>query len=351
MKADTHSSLNALVKQLTEGHDLSTSQMTDLLDSILNIGADELLVVAALVALRTKGETATELAAAARFLRGHMKRMPYENLETLDTCGTGGDDASTFNISTATALVAAAAGVPVVKHGNRAISSRSGSADVLHALGVATEICLEHTRGCLKEVGIAFCYAPYFHPILKQLASVRTRLGVRTLFNFIGPLLNPAESSFQLIGVGQRSLLDPMAEAVASLGTRHTILVCGQDGLDEVTLTGPTIVREVTGEKVVSHQWTPESFDLPACLVSDLHASGPEESASQIKAIFEGHPGPRADIVVANAAVALLAAEKVDSLGAGVALSREVLQKGEALRVLQRLASFSQMANLNQARS
>jgi anthranilate phosphoribosyltransferase len=345
MKSNASSALIDLVSHLTDRHDLSINQMTDLLDAIRNPVVDELQVIAALVALRTKGETGPELAAAAKYLRGHMVRMSVNTLNTLDTCGTGGDGTSTFNISTATSLVAAAAGVPVVKHGNRAISSHSGSADVLSALGVATEIELECSQRCLKEVGIAFCYAPRFHPILKQLANLRRRLGVRTLFNFIGPLLNPAESPFQLIGVGQHLLLDPMAEAVAALGTRHSFLVRGQDGLDEVTLTGPTLVREITNGEISSHQWTPENFGLPGCSISDLHASGPEESAAQIKSIFEGQSGPKADIVVANAAVALLAAEQVDSLGAGVALAREVLQRGEALRVLQRLVTFSNRVN------
>jgi len=351
MKSDTFSPLIGIVKQLTDRQDLSPSQMTNLLDSILNHDVDELLVAAALVALRMKGETGVELAAAARFLRGHMIRMIVDSRDILDTCGTGGDGTSTFNISTATAIVAAAAGVPVIKHGNRAISSHSGSADVLDALGVATDIDLERTQSCLKEVGIAFCYAPRYHPILKQMANVRRRLGLRTLFNFIGPLLNPGGSSFQLIGVGQQFLLDPMAEAIAALGTKHSILVCGQDGLDEVTLTSPTLVREVTKTKITPREWTPESFGLPTCSISDLHASGSEESAAQIKSILEGQPGPRADIVVANAAAAFLAAERVDSIKAGVALARETLHKGDALRVLQRLVSLSNIVSSDQTRS
>src|SRR5258708_857640 len=211
--------------------------MVGLLEAMLAGAIDEVQCTAAVMALRAKGETGLELAAAAGFLREHMVRLDTTRTGLLDTCGTGGDGIGTFNISTATALVAAAAGVPVVKHGNRAVSSRCGSADVLIQLGVAVDGDVGCTQRCLEEIGIAFCLAPLFHPALKQVADLRRRLGVRTIFNFLGPLLNPAGACYQLIGVGHAELLDPLADALARLGTKHAFLGCGRDGLDEVTLT------------------------------------------------------------------------------------------------------------------
>jgi anthranilate phosphoribosyltransferase len=334
------------VNSLLERQDLSAGQMVGLLEAMLAGTIDEVQGTAAVVALRAKGETGLELAAAAGFLREHMVRLDTKRTGLLDTCGTGGDGIGTFNISTATALVAAAAGVPVVKHGNRAVSSRCGSADVLIQLGMAVDGDVGRTQRCLEEIGIAFCLAPLFHPALKQLADLRRRLGVRTIFNFLGPLLNPAGACYQLIGVGHAELLDPLADALARLGTKHAYLVCGRDGLDEVTLTEPTLVREVRGQVVTSLQWQPEDFDLPPCRLEDVLAAGPEESAARITSVLQGRPGPATDMVMANAAAALLAAERVDSLTEGVELARNAIQDGEALRVLQRLVRYSQEPGL-----
>jgi anthranilate phosphoribosyltransferase len=331
------------LNSLLERQDLSASQMVGLLEAMLAGTIDEVQSTAAIVALRAKGETGLELAAAAGFLREHMVRLDTTRTGLLDTCGTGGDGIGTFNISTATALVAAAVGVPVVKHGNRAVSSRCGSADVLVQLGVAVDGDVGCTQRCLEEIGIAFCLAPLFHPALKQVADLRRRLGVRTIFNFLGPLLNPAGACYQLIGVGHADLLDPLADALARLGgTKHAYLVCGCDGLDEVSLTGPTLVREVRGQVVKSLQWQPEDFDLPSCRLEDVLAAGPKESAARITSVLQGRPGPATDMVMANAAAALLAAERVESLTEGVAMARNTIQNGEALRVLQRLARYSQ---------
>lgn len=330
------------VNSLLARQDLSANRVVALLEAMLTGTIDEVQSAAAIVALRAKGETGLELAAAAGFLREHMVRLDTTRTGLLDTCGTGGDGIGTFNISTATALVAAASGVPVVKHGNRAVSSRCGSADVLIQLGVAVDGDVGRTQRCLEEIGIAFCLAPLFHPALKQVADLRRRLGVRTIFNFLGPLLNPAGTCYQLIGVGHAELLDPLADALARLGTKHAYLVCSRDGLDEVSLTGPTLVREVRGQVVKSLQWQPEDFDLPSCRLEDVLAAGPEESAARINSVLQGRPGPATDMVMANAAAALLAAERVESLTEGVAMARNTIQNGEALRVLQRLARYSQ---------
>ncbi|MFL5245793.1 MAG: anthranilate phosphoribosyltransferase [Gemmataceae bacterium] len=330
-----------ILTALIARQNLSAEETFEVMAAMLEGRFEEPQIVAALVALRTKGETGQELAGAADYMRQRMVRLDSNRTGILDTCGTGGDGSGTFNISTATALVAAGAGVPVVKHGNRAVSSRTGSGDVLSVLGVPCDGEVGKTRRCLEETGFAFCLAPLFHPALKPIADLRRRLGVPTLFNFIGPLLNPASACYQLIGVGDRQLLDPLAEALAQLGAKRAFLVCGRDGLDEVTLTGPTDVREVRGHKVTALQWQPEDFGLPRCRVDDLLAANPEESAARITSVLSGQPGPAADMVMANAAAAFLAAERVSDLMAGVTLARDTIQSGKALKVLQRLASNS----------
>jgi anthranilate phosphoribosyltransferase len=299
---------------------------------------------ALLMGLRMKGETASELAAAASVLRRHMVRLDTGRDDVLDTCGTGGDGTGTFNISTAAALVAAAAGVPVVKHGNRAFSSCSGSGDVLTSLGVSINPDPEFARRCLNETGLAFCFAPHFHPALSRLASVRRQLRIRTIFNCLGPLANPAGAAFQLLGVGQGTLLDPLAGALAKLGTRHSLVVCGDDGLDEVTLGGTTHVRDVRGQSVRSLSWTAADFDLAPCSLDDVRVSGAEESADVIRRVLRGQSGPASRIVLANAAAALLAADRVQTVTEGVALAAEAIHAGRAAAVLDKLAACSQQA-------
>ncbi len=302
----------------------------------------EVETAALLVALHMKGETADELAAAAAVLREYCVPLTTGRDDVLDTCGTGGDGTCTFNISTATALVAAGAGVPVVKHGNRAMSSRSGSADVLASLGVRLELDARAARRCLERSGMAFCLAPHFHPRMQHVGTVRRRLGVRTLFNCLGPLANPASAPYQLLGVGRPEWLDRLAAALARLGTRHALLVCGRDGLDEVSLSGPTLVREVVGGEVLIREWTPEDFGLAPCRLDELRVDGPEESAAVIRAVLGGEEGPARRMVLANAAAALLAAERVTSLPEGVALAAEAIANGRAAGVLSELVALSQ---------
>jgi anthranilate phosphoribosyltransferase len=337
MDARTQISLVPLLADLIERRDLPEEQMRGLIEEVITGQAGEVETAAVLIALRMKGETALELATAASVLRQHMIPLWSEPREVLDTCGTGGDGTGTFNISTAAALVAAGAGVPVVKHGNRAISSQSGSADVLAQLGVAIDGDAACARRCLEEAGLAFCFAPTFHPALARVAQIRRRLGVRTLFNFLGPLANPAGALYQLLGVGRLELLDILAEALARLGTKHALLVCGQDGLDEVTLSAPTQVREVRDHAVMGWQWVPEDFGLEPCNLAELKVRGPEDSASIIRGILAGQGGPPERIVLANAAAALLAAERVSSLREGVGRAAESIQTGRAQKVLDRL--------------
>jgi len=321
--------------------DLSQAQVRAFMRAVIGGRAGDGEIAAVLIGLRMKGESADELAAAAAVLREHMLPLDTGRTDLLDTCGTGGDGIGTFNISTATALVVAGAGVPVVKHGNRAVSGKSGSADALGVLGVAVAADAACARRCLDRAGLAFCLAPRYHPALQHVAGLRRRLGVRTLFNALGPLANPAGAAYQLLGVGWPDLLDPLAGALARLGTKRALLVSGQDGLDEVSLSAPTRVREVRDGRVSCWEWTPADFGLPPCSLDDLRVDGPEASAAMIRAVLEGRDGPARHVVLANAAAALLAAERVDSPGAGVALASGAIAEGRARQVLEDVIACS----------
>ncbi len=322
---------------LVEGRGLSAGQVQELIDRLLDGDLADAEAAAVLVALRMKGETAAELAGAARALRARMVPFPTRRDDVLDTCGTGGDGSGTFNISTATAFVAAAAGVPVVKHGNRSASGTSSSADVLRELGVAIEAGPEWSARCLREAGLAFCFAPHFHPALGRLADLRRRLGVRTIFNCLGPLANPAGAAYQLVGVGHPGLLDPVAGALADLGVRRALVVCGADGLDEVSLMGPTLVRDVRGGSVVACEWTAADFGLESCRLEELRVSDAVASAAVVRDVLHDRPGAARRIVAANAAAALLAAGKAHTLREGVALADEVIRSGQARQVWERV--------------
>ena len=323
---------------LLERRDLEPAQVRRAVGEMIAGRCDEAEAAAFLAALRMKGESPSEIAAAASVLREHMVRLTWAGGAVLDTCGTGGDGSGTFNVSTAVALVVAGAGVPVVKHGNRAVSSRSGSADVLLELGVPVESGPEWARGCLERFGFAFCFAPHFHPALAHMAKLRRKLGVRTVFNLLGPLANPAAAEYQLLGVGRPELLDPLAGALAQLGVRQAFLVCARDGLDEVSLCSPTLVRKVSSGTVTALEWSPDEFGLELCRADELAASGPEASAAIIRSILAGEESAARRVVLANAAAALLAAERVSSLPEGVAQAAEAIDRGAARRVLEQLA-------------
>jgi anthranilate phosphoribosyltransferase len=327
--------------ELIEKRSLSAEAMRAAMRAIMAGECHEAEVASFLTALRTKGESAEEIAAATAVLREFMVRLDCGNRDVLDTCGTGGDGQGTFNISTATALMAAACGVTVVKHGNRGVSSASGSADVFTALGVKIDAELPVVLRCLDEAGIAFCFAPRFHPAMRHVAPVRQRLRFRTIFNLMGPLANPAAAGYQLLGVGRLELLDLLAEVLARLGTKNAYLVCGNDGLDEVTLNGPTEVRHVRERTVRRLQWTPADFGLPACSINELRVENPAASADLIRAIFQGREGHAREVLLANAAAALLAAQRVNSLREGVQLARDALSKSKPLQVLDRLVQVS----------
>jgi anthranilate phosphoribosyltransferase len=338
---DTVNWFAEVLPSLLERRELTAQQMRRALDALMSGAGGDVETAAFLVALRLKGETANELAAAAAVLREQMVRFETGRGDVLDTCGTGGDSTGTFNISTATAFVAAGAGVPVVKHGNRAVSSNSGSADVLAALGIEAREEPSWVQRCLERAGLAFCFAPHFHPALRHVGAVRRRLRMRTIFNCLGPLANPAGAAYQLLGVGKVELLDPMAGALARLGARRAFLVCGADGLDEVSLSGPTQVREVSGSQVLAQEWTPGDFDLQPCTLAELKVDTPQESAAVIRNVLRGQEGPTLRVVVANAAAALLAAERVATLREGVAQARAAIADGRAQSVLTKLLGCS----------
>lgn len=323
--------------QLLAGEDLPTHTLPDVFRDLIGGRVDEICVAGLLTALRIKGESATEVAAAARALREQMTRLVTVSGPVLDTCGTGGDDSGTFNISTAAALVSAACGVPVVKHGNRAVSSRSGSADVLRELGVPIESGPEWAQKCLDRVGFAFCYAPHFHPGMAHLSAVRRKLGVRTIFNLLGPLANPADAAFQLIGVGNADLLDTLTAAAAELDIRRAVLVCGFDGLDEVSLAAPTMVRVVEGGQYYADEWDREDFGLEAVRPADIRAADAAESAAIIRRVLDGEPGPARRMVLANAAAALWTAGTVKQLHDGVLAAEAAIDSGKVKAVLDQL--------------
>jgi len=322
---------------LAERRPLEPMRTCQMMHALLEGELGDVEAAALLVALRTKGETAEELAAAAAVLREYMVPLETGCDELLDTCGTGGDGSGTFNISTATAFVVAAAGVPVVKHGNRAVSGHCGSSDVLAQLGVPLHADPRQALVCLERAGLAFCHAPHFHPALQVLAELRRRLGMRTLFNCLGPLANPAGAVYQLLGVGRAEWLDPMAGALARLGTKHAFLVCGHDGLDEVSLSAATLVREVRDGRVIEHEWTAADFGLGPCALDELRADGAAASAAVVRGVLAGEPGAATRVVLANAAAALLVAGRVGSLPEGVARAREAIAGGRAAAVLAEL--------------
>lgn len=295
-------------------------------------------IAALLTGLRVRGESVEEIAGAAQAMRQRATRIPCQSEQLLDTCGTGGDGLHTFNISTATALVAAACGVRVAKHGNRSVSSSSGSADVLEALGINLQLTPEQIGACIDEIGIGFCFAPLLHSAMKNVVPVRKALGIRTIFNLLGPLTNPAGAQFQLLGANRRHFAEKLATALSQLGCEHALVVCGNDELDEVSLWGETAVFEVTGASVSEHAWTASDFGLSECSVDSLKVSGAEESAEVIRSVLAGEPGPARDIVAANAGAALFAARRAETPAAGAEAAVSALTDGKAAEKLNALA-------------
>lgn len=330
------------LQQLQAKQDLDQQTMQSLIGAMMHGEVPEAEAGELLLALKAKGETIDEITGAALAMRASMTPIRSKRTGLLDTCGTGGDGGGTFNISTAAAIVTAAAGVPVAKHGNRSITSRTGSADVLAELGVNISATLEVVEHCLDELGICFCFAPQLHPAMKNVSSVRKQLGVPTIFNLLGPLCNPAQASFQVLGVGKRNLHPLLAGALARLPIERAFVVCGEDGMDEVTLSAETHVIEVAPGKEVAQKWTPEMFGITRQGRETMLVDGPQASAAIIRKILQGEKGAPRDVVVLNAAAALLVAGKVDTLAAGAEKAAEAIDQGAAQELIGKLAKLSQ---------
>jgi len=326
--------------RLIARQDLARDEVEALFGRLMDGELDEPTKAALLMGLAVKGETAQEIAGAATAMRRRVVEIPHNQPEAIDTCGTGGDGKGTFNISTAAAFVAAGAGAPVAKHGNRSVSSRSGSADVLTALGVDVTVGPARAAAALDQIGIAFLFAPNLHPAMREVMPVRQALGVRTVFNLLGPLTNPAGARRQVLGVFARERVTMLAEVLAQLGSTHAMVVHGADGLDEITLTGPTYVAELRDGVV--REFTVDPVALGFELVADEALAGgePEENASALEAVLSGASGPLRDVTVLNAGAAVYVAGLAADLGEGVAAARRALDSGASLRKLGALREF-----------
>lgn len=331
--------LREIVVPVLDGQDVTAVAMERAVTAIMDGRCDPAEIASFLTALRSRVETVPMLVGAARAMRAKAEPIPCQRSGLLDTCGTGGDALHTFNISTATAFVAAAAGVPVAKHGNRSASSKSGSADVLEALGVSLALTPAQVGACIDELGIGFCFAQRLHGAMKHAAPIRQKLGFRTIFNLLGPLTNPAKAAFQVVGASRTAMAELLAGALAELGVQHALLVCGNNELDEIALWGTTAVFEVRNGEVTLHEWTPELLGLPSIDVSSLRVDGPQASAEVIRGVFAGKPGPARDVVLANAAAALLVAKRVTTPAEGVVMARSVIDTGAVAELLARFAA------------
>lgn len=330
-----------ILGRVAGGQDLTMPEMRTIMDRVMRGECSDEEIGLLLTGLAAKGETVDEVAGAAAAMRDHMTVIRSSRTGIVDTCGTGGGGSQTFNVSTTAAIVTAAAGVPVAKHGNRSVTSRSGSADVLAALGVNLDATREQVEACLDELGLCFCFAPLVHPAMRHVAPVRKKLGIRTIFNLLGPLANPAGASFQLLGAGLSEQQDLLAAAIGRLGTQRTLLVHGSDGMGDVTCSGSTRVLSVTERGIDEFTWTPEDFGLETSATGALLIDSPEESAEMVRAILAGKPGPPRDVVILNAAAALVAADLTEDPRAAATKAAEVIDSGAAGGLLEQLGELS----------
>ncbi len=332
--------LKKLLNAVADGKTLSSDEMEAALDLLMSGVATPVQMGAFLMGLRVRGETVAEISGAAKFLRARMT--PAEAPpNAIDVVGTGGDSHGTFNVSTAAAIVAAGAGVPVAKHGNRSVSSLSGASDVLQALGVRIDIPPVVVSRAINSAGVGFLWAPMHHAAMKQWAPIRADLGIRTLFNLLGPLCNPAGVKRQVLGVYDRKWLEPMAEALKALGSTHAWIVHGADGMDELTTTGSSTVAELHKGDITVFEVTPEDAGLPRATLADLKGGDPQTNAAKLRALLLGEPGPYRDIVLFNTAAALIVAGKADGLEMGVAQAAASIDSGRANLALDKLIAVT----------
>lgn len=333
--------MKEFIAQVVEGRHLTAEEAERAMGVIMSGEATPAQIAAYLTALRMKGETVDEITGSARAMRARVTAIPHHQPLVVDTCGTGGDGAGTFNISTTAAFVAAGTGLPVAKHGNRSVSSRTGSADVLEALGVNLDLSPEQVGRCLDEVGIGFLFAPKLHLSMKHAAGPRREMGIRTIFNVLGPLTNPAGAQAQVVGVYDCDLTEVIARALAGLGTSRSLVVHGAGCLDEISLAGPSVISEAGPEGICTYTVCPEDLGLDRADVAALAGGDSAENAAITRRVLAGETGPRRDVVLANAAAALVAGGKAADLPAGVAVAADVIDSGRAMAKLEALVQLS----------
>ena len=330
-----------ILHKVVDGHDLLEEEMVAVMTQVMEGKVERLLLGAFLTALRVKGETVEEISGAAKVMRAKAEPLDIPVEGVVDTCGTGGDGADTFNISTTAAFVVAGAGIPVAKHGNRAVSSRSGSADVLKCLGVNIEADKTVVERCVDMAGIGFLFAPTLHKAMKHAADVRRELGFRTVFNLLGPLTNPAGVQAQVVGVFDPKWTSPLARVLKNLGARHAFVVHGEDGLDEITLTCNTKISELNNQKIKDYDLDPTEFGFEYCSEQDLKGGSAEENATILRELLDGKGGPQRDIVLLNASAAIVAAGKADDFKTGIEVAKQSIDSGEARQRLKDLCRLS----------
>lgn len=333
--------MKEMIGKVIAGKNLDPEEAAAAVRTVMEGKATPAQIGGFLTALRVKGETTEEIYGAALAMREKAALICREKRGLLDTCGTGGDGSNTFNISTTAAFVLAAAGVPVAKHGNRAVSSACGSADVLEALGIKVDLSPPQVEAAVEKVGIGFLFAPLFHQAMKHAVGPRRELGFRTVFNLLGPLTNPAGADYQLAGVFRRELVPVLAGVLARLGVRRALVVHGAGGIDELSPAGENFLYEVAGGRIHSYTLRPEEVGLPYCPVGQLKGGNAEENAAILLRVLGGEKGPRRDVVLMNAGAALYIAGRVDKIKDGVKLAAEIIDSGAALARLKALAAFS----------
>lgn len=329
--------IQAALKLVTRHQDLEREQMRDVMNQIMTGNATPAQIGGFLIGLSMKGESVNEITAAAEVMRSLATAVEIDGDHVVDTCGTGGDGASTFNVSTASAIVVAAAGAKVAKHGNRSISSSSGSADVLEAAGVNLELTPEQVKHCVDSVGVGFMFAQKHHGAMKHAIGPRREMGVRTIFNLLGPLTNPARAAHQVLGVYDKKWVRPMAEVLQKLGSDHVLVVHAEDGLDEISIGAETHVAELKDGQISTYTIQPEDFAMTRSDVKALTVQNANDSLNIIKGIFDGKPGPARDIVVLNAGAAIYASDIASSLAEGVEMAAAAIDAGEATEKLHAL--------------
>lgn len=338
--------LKRFIAKVAEGQDLHEGEAEQAMAHIMEGEGLPTQIASFLTALRMKGETIQEITGFARTMRARAVRIRALDREcVVDTCGTGGDGVGTFNISTAVALVAAGGGLTVAKHGNRSVSSQSGSADVLEALGVNLALHPERVETSLQEHRLAFLFAPSFHPAMKHAVGPRREIGIRTAFNLLGPLTNPAGATVHLLGVYRRDLTRPVAEVLKSLGSKAAFVVHGTDHSDEISITGKTTISQLKDGAIEDYQIEPEEAGLKRARLEEIRGGKPQENAQMIKKILEGETGPPRDVVLLNAAAVFVASRKVSDLKEGAEMARESIDSGKAMNKLKELVRFSNTAS------